>query len=246
MAGAGRRLTLWLAAAGAVAAALGLGLWLYERGLVRPAYPDPAKYPVRGIDVSHHQGAIGWRRVRQAGVDFAYLKASEGGDFRDGSFAVNAQAAARVGLPTGAYHFFTLCRPGDEQARNFLAATAVAHLRLRPAIDLEFAGNCAQRPSKAVFNHELAVFIRDVRKGSGREPILYVTPEFHTAYLAISPFQRRTLWIRDLFGRLDAPWHARVMLWQYAARARVDGIGGPVDMNAFVGDEAAFRATLGP
>lgn len=246
-AGAGRRtLTLWLAVALAVTAALAAGLWLYDRGMARPANPDPAKYPVRGIDVSHHNGAIGWRRVRQAGVDFAYLKASEGGDFRDASFAANAQGAARVALPAGAYHYFTLCRPGAEQARNFLAATALARLRLPPAIDLEFAGNCAERPSRAAFNHELAVFVLAVRKATGREPVLYVTPEFHAAYIEIGPFRRRPLWYRDLLGRLDAPWAGRVRYWQFAARARVDGIEGPVDLDAFVGDEAAFRAQLGP
>lgn len=249
MAGVGRRrLILWLAL-GAVllaAAAVPLGLWLYDRGMVRPANPDPREYPVRGIDVSHHQGAIGWRRAKQAGVDFAYLKASEGGDHRDRTFAVNAQAAAQLGLPTGAYHFFTLCRSGEEQARNFLAATATARLRLPPAVDLEFGGNCAGRPARATFNHELAVFIQAVRKQTGREPILYVTPEFHAAYLAHSPFQRRGMWVRDLIGGLSAPSHARVRFWQYGARGRVDGIEGPVDLNVFVGEAEAFDRLLAP
>ena len=53
MAGPRRRLILWLAAAVAVVAALGSGVWLYERGEVRAAYPDPARYPVRGIDDLH-------------------------------------------------------------------------------------------------------------------------------------------------------------------------------------------------
>ena len=239
MAGPGRRrLIPWLIAAAAVlaVAAVPAGLWLYERGLVRPAYPDPHEYPVRGIDVSHHQGAIGWRQVKASGVAFAYLKASEGGDHRDRTFTRNAQGAAQAGLPTGAYHFFTLCRDGAEQARNFLAATATARLRLPPAIDLEFGGNCAQRPARAAFNHELAVFIQAVRKQTGREPILYVTPDFHAAYVARSPFQRRGMWVRDLVGGLNAPHGARVRFWQYGARGRVAGIGGPVDLNVFVGD----------
>jgi lysozyme len=247
VAGAGRR-GLWLALAAVVlaAAAIAAGLWLYERGLVRPAYPDPREYPVRGIDVSHHQGAIGWRQVKGSGVTFAYLKASEGGDHRDRTFTANAQAAAQVGLPVGAYHYFTFCRGGVEQAQNFLAATATARLRLPAAIDLEFGGNCAERPGRAAFNHELAVFIQAVRKTTGREPILYVTPEFHTAYLRGGPFQRRGMWVRDLVGGLNAPAAARVRFWQYAARGRVAGIEGPVDLNVFVGDAAAFRGMLGP
>jgi len=247
MAGFGRRglilalLALPVLAGGAVA----LGLWLYEGGVVRPANPDPRDYPVRGIDVSHHQGAIGWRRVKASGVDFAYLKASEGGDHRDRTFSVNAQAAAQAGLPTGAYHFFTLCKPGEEQARNFLTATATARLRLAPAIDLEFGGNCAARPARRDFHRELARYIRVVRAVTGREPVLYVTEDFHAAYIAQSPFQRRSMWVRDLVGGLNKPAHARVIIWQYGARGRVPGIEGPVDLNAWVGDEAAFARTLG-
>ena len=249
MAGPGRRgLIPWLGlvAVLAVAAAIGLGLWLYDRGTVRPAEPDPGKYPVRGIDVSHHQGAIGWRQVKGAGVAFAYLKATEGADFRDAAFTANAQGAAQVGLPTGAYHYFTLCRGGAEQARNFLAATATARLRLPPAIDLEFGGNCAERPARTAFHHELAVFVQAVRRQTGREPILYVTSEFHSAYLANSPFQRRGMWVRDLVGRLNAPAHARVRFWQYGARGRVAGVAGPVDLDVFVGEAGAFERLLAP
>jgi lysozyme len=35
-----------------------------------------------------------------------------------------------------------------------------------------------------------------------------------------------------------APWR----LWQYHNRGRVDGIRGPVDLNVFDGDVAAFAA----
>eukprot|EP01030_Chromulinospumella_sphaerica_P019884 gene19884-19787_t len=84
--------------------------------------PDPGRYPVRGIDVSHHQGTIDWTAVAADDVAFAYLKASEGGDHRDRTFAANWQAARAAGLKVGAYHFFTFCRPGADQARNFLAA----------------------------------------------------------------------------------------------------------------------------
>jgi lysozyme len=229
-----------------VMAALGMGLWSYQQGQARPAHPSHREYPVRGVDVSHHNGVIRWQRVKQANIHFAYIKASEGGNLVDSSFAANARGAARAGIPAGAYHYFTLCRTGAEQARNFLAATAVAHLRLAPAIDLEFSGNCDERPSHKAFNRELAVFVRAVRKRTGREPILYVTPSFHAAYIEGGPFRRRALWYRDLRGKLSKPPFSRVAFWQFTARARVNGIQGPVDLNAFVGSQAAFRRTLGP
>ena len=55
----------------------------YQQGLVRFAYPDHDVFPVRGIDVSHYQGVIDWERVSREGLHFAYVKVSEGGDWRD-------------------------------------------------------------------------------------------------------------------------------------------------------------------
>ena len=83
--------------------------------------PDRDVYPIRGIDVSNHQGLIDWRRVAADDVAFAMIKATEGGDWIDKSFARNFAAAKEAGLAIGPYHFFTFCRPGADQARNFIA-----------------------------------------------------------------------------------------------------------------------------
>ena len=74
-------------------------------------------YPVTGVDVSHHQGRIDWPKVAGSGVRFAYVKATEGGDFIDESFGQNWEQAKAVG---GAYHFYRQCKGGREQAENFL------------------------------------------------------------------------------------------------------------------------------
>ena len=47
------------------------------------------KMPVQGIDVSNWQGDIDWDKVRAAGTQFAFIKATEGGDYLDPKFARN-------------------------------------------------------------------------------------------------------------------------------------------------------------
>jgi lysozyme len=111
-----------LAACAAISAAV-IALLLY-RGIVRFNYPDLRTYPIQGVDVSHHQGEIDWTQLQGPAVQFAYIKASEGATFRDAQFAANWQGAVTAGVTPGAYHFFTLCRSGAEQARNFFAALA--------------------------------------------------------------------------------------------------------------------------
>src|SRR5215212_8685170 len=78
--------------------------------------PSRWSYPVQGIDVSAHQRRIDWVRLSRQGVDFSYIKATEGCYFRDKRFIENWNGAARAGIRRGACHFFTLCKPGAEQA----------------------------------------------------------------------------------------------------------------------------------
>ena len=53
--------------------------------------------PIQGIDVSYWQGDIDWQKVRGAGISFAYIKATEGGDHLDPKFRQNWYASKRAG-----------------------------------------------------------------------------------------------------------------------------------------------------
>ena len=97
--------------------------------------PDRNLYPLRGIDVSHHQGSIEWPRVAADDVAFAIIKATEGGDHIDTKFDENLRNARAAGLAVGAYHFFTFCRPGADQARNFIATVPHDQPLLPPVVD---------------------------------------------------------------------------------------------------------------
>ena len=93
----------------------------FEAGTGADAVPNVGAYQVRGIDVSHYQGAIDWGAVRSGGVSFAYIKATEGADGVDDQFATNWQGAASAGVTRGAYHFYNFCKTGSEQADRFIA-----------------------------------------------------------------------------------------------------------------------------
>lgn len=216
---------LWIAAL--------LGLLIFG-ALVGPLlagrwHPSDANYPIQGIDVSHHQGPIDWRRLPGEGVDFAYIKATEGGDFRDSAFAANWAGARSAGVARGAYHFFTLCRPGADQAANFIATVPVDPQALPPAVDLEYLGNCSARLSRPRLHAELATFISRVEAHYGKPVLLYLTEEFDQAYEVSARFAR-PLWLRSLVFQPDfgaRPWR----LWQVSNFRRVRGIRGRVDWN---------------
>jgi len=201
------------------------GTWRYALDW----HPPERDYPAQGIDVSHHQGRIDWLAVKGEGVDFAYIKATEGGDHRDRRFAENWRGTAAAGIRRGAYHFFTLCRPGADQAANFIAAVPAEPGALPPAVDLEQLGNCARRLPLEAFHAELATFIRTVEAHYRKPVLLYLTADFDRAY-QVSARVRRPLWLRSIVfePRFGArPWH----MWQASSFRRIDGIRGSVDWN---------------
>ena len=200
-------------------------------------------FPVHGLDVSHHQGEIDWDAVASAGPAFVFMKATEGGDFRDTRFQENWQEATRVGIPRGAYHFFTLCRPGIDQARNFIDAVPSDPTALPPVVDLEFVGNCADRPDPADFLTELRTYLDAVERHYGRQAMIYTNAEFYRHYLE-GEVEDRLYWIVGLVlqpGFREAGW----TVWQYHHHARWPGIEGPVDLNVFNGGPDAFAAFSG-
>jgi lysozyme len=222
--GRGRR---WLVVAAAtlavlvVAAAVGRYVWLPT---YRPGIHSGERY---GIDVSNHQGGIDWNAVRRDGIRFAYIKATEGGDFTDAYFAANWAGAAAAGVDRGAYHYFTLCTPGATQAANFLRALPPdGHGELAPAVDLELAGNCRQRPDRAMVDRELTTFLSLVEAQTHMPTVLYVGEDFAERYPATS-LLHRPRWRLRFLRRPHGDWVA----WQVDGLAHVNGIHGKVDLD---------------
>lgn len=160
-------------------------------------------------------------------IEFAYIKATEGGDFVDDWFERNWEGAGAAGLDRGAYHFFTLCRSGNEQAANFLDVVPMDPDALPPVVDLELAGNCADRPDRTWVERELGAFLEAVESATGQTVVVYVGGDFEGEY--------------QLRDELDRPiWHRRVLIrpdvegwwiWQVHGYASIDGINGGADLN---------------
>lgn len=191
--------------------------------------PSDASYPRQGIDVSNHQGTIDWSKLPKQGVDFAYIKATEGGDFVDKSFAKNWAAAEAAGVDRGAYHFFTLCKSGREQAANFTRVVPRDANALPPVVDLEYLGNCSRRISVDALHKELNDFVAVVEAHSGKPIVLYLTQEFDEAYQVTKRVDRPT-WLRSIIFEprfTNRAWR----IWQVSNFRRLDGIEGRVDWN---------------
>ncbi|MCP3992413.1 MAG: lysozyme M1 (1,4-beta-N-acetylmuramidase) [Actinomycetia bacterium] len=204
----------------AVIGAVALG-WFVALPRYRPGLGDSEQY---GIDVSHHQGEIDWEAVAGDDIVFAYLKATEGGDWVDPRFVENWSAARGAGLEVGAYHFFRTCTDGALQAQNFLSTVPLSDSALPLAIDIEGDGICAETVSETKIHDELMEMV-DLVEAERGPVIFYVLDGF--SYLDDIVAQRQR-WQRSLFRRPgDNDWQ----VWQASNQASVDGIDGRVDLN---------------
>ncbi len=223
-------------------------LWLsytaYMQGYIRFNYPSEKKFPIRGIDISHHQGQIDWKLLQQEKIQFAYIKATEGGDHNDRLFEQNWKNAQKIGLVTGAYHFFTFCRSGEDQAKNFISTVDKKAVQLPPAIDLEFGGNCSSVPQRPVLLSQLRVFIDKVEKAYGKSPVIYVTNDTYARFISGENLQGLSIWIRNIYKQPELSDGRRWTFWQFAHQARLAGIKGIVDLNVFNGNEEQFNVFL--
>lgn len=190
--------------------------------------PTPAPEPRRGIDASHHQGAIDWPRVADAGISFAYLKATEGTTFTDPRFAEHRRAATRAGIDVTGYHYFQLCSDGAAQAQHFLAVLGQQRGDLPPALDLELAGSCADPPPAATLLAEVRAFLAVVDRRSGVPTLVYLYPDFEERYGFADELADHPQWVRRLGEREPRrPW----TVWQYDDAGTVPGVAGRVDLN---------------
>jgi lysozyme len=202
----------------------------------------PLWYNVIGVDVSNHQGDVDWPALAGSNVAFAYIKATEGGDFRDKRFQLNWEGAKRAGLARGAYHFFTQCRSGAEQAKNFIATVPREHGALSAVIDAEHMGPCRTGQQVNSVVGEITTLLDALEALYGRRPLIYTTSEFDAAYLQGQLVGER-FWLRSLFwppSFRTGQW----VIWQFHDAGTRAGINGPVDLNVFRGSGRQFEALV--
>ncbi|HVW58363.1 MAG TPA: GH25 family lysozyme [Rhizobiaceae bacterium] len=200
---------------------------------------SPRRMEVHGVDVSRWQGNIDWGQLRDQGANFAYIKATDGGDHVDPMFMRNWRGAEEAGLKRGAYHFFYWCRPASEQADWFIRNVPNDPDALPPVIDVEWnhMSSCKRHPSRDVVLEKMQVFMDRLERHYGKRPVIYTTPDFYYDNLR-GAFRGYGFWLRstaDIPARVypDRKW----LFWQYSGSGKSHGVEGPIDLNVFNGDE---------
>jgi len=225
---------LFAGAALVVVATLATVAVLVVTGVIWPGRLFAVGQHVRGVDVSSYQGEIDWPVLADQGIDFAWIKATEGSSSVDPRFAANWAGATATGLLVGAYHFLSFDSPGETQAANVIA-TVPRDGTLPIAVDVEFyADHFDSPPPREQVEAILTPLLDKLAAHYGTPPVLYATAEVYDRYLA-GAYPDHPIWIRSVWGPPSLPDGRAWTIWQYSPRDRLAGYQGEeyfIDMNA--------------
>jgi GH25 family lysozyme M1 (1,4-beta-N-acetylmuramidase) len=201
--------------------------------------PD-ATYPA-GIDVSHYQGSINWSSVKSAGIQFAYIKATEGTTYKDPNFNANYLNAYNARVIRGAYHFG---RPdlssGAAQATYFASsggAWSADNLTLPGMLDLE--GGCYGKSASAMQSWILD-FYTTYKAKTSRDVVIYTSASWWNSCTGGwgGMSTRSPLFVAHWTTAASPTIPSGFpfwTFWQYTDSGSVSGISGAVDRDRFSG-----------
>lgn len=216
---------------------------------------------VLGVDVSNHQGSIDWASVAATGVVFAVCKASESTTFRDAYVQSNLAGCRANRIIPGAYHFLRGGASGAAQCDAFLHAVG-SSTDLVYALDVEVGGAGGQvesflsRFTERLPGRQILLYsnrgLWSLSRGSAvitRYPVIgwhagYTDGRYTAATGSLAAQWGRTSLALRPFGGI-----AYFPMVQFTDHARVPGISGLVDGNAWLGsvrDLVALTGTATP
>ena len=190
-----------------------------------------------GIDVSKWNGDIDWDRVKNAGVEFAIIRAgyrgsTTGGLVEDSCFAANMRGAAASGMPVGVYFFTQAVNEVEavEEASAVLELIREYELEYPVFIDTEGAGGNGRADNLDPETRTLVceAFCRTIAN-AGYTAGVYASRNWYNNNLHTQKLENYCIWLAEY--RSAPLYQGYYHMWQYTSKGAVDGIAGNVDMN---------------
>ena len=187
---------------------------------------------IHGIDVSHYQGDVFWEHVgSNSGLQYVYIKATEGADNVDDRYDGNITDAHKHGLKVGSYHFFRVKSGLQAQLDNFKSQCRPGDQDLIPMVDVETTSGL----SSAEFCDSLLLFLQMMEQAYKQKPLLYTYTNFYNKHMK-GRFDDYPLMIAQYTDEEPVLADERdIMMWQYTAKGRIQGVNTLVDKSRFMG-----------
>lgn len=193
------------------------------------------------IDVSAHQGAIDWTKVKKSGIDGVIIRAGYGQTTVDKTFKDNIKGAIEAGLKVGVYWFsyaWTVAKAEEEASKCMQTIKAYKNKLALPVFfdweydSMDYAKKQGTKPDKKLITAMAKAFCNKLRK-NGYSAGVYYNEDYRKNFLDVSQFNGCALW----YARYNKTKPSGVDFWQYSSTGKVDGIKGNVDMDEMLTDK---------
>jgi len=190
-----------------------------------------------GIDVSKWQKEIDWDKVKNAGVDFAIIRAgyrgsSTGSLVEDPYFHANMKGASTSGIKTGVYFFTQATNEVEavEEASMVISMVKDYMLDYPIYIDTEGAGGNGRADGLDEETRTLVcdAFCRTI-ENAGYEAGVYASRNWYNNRLNVSELERYSIWLAEY--RSTPLYQGYYEIWQHSSKGKIEGIEGNVDLN---------------
>jgi lysozyme len=210
-----------------------------ENGIITYSHLDAAL----GVDVSEHQGDIDWTQVKDAGVEFAFLRigyrgSTEGQIYEDTKFQQNYDNATAAGLKVGVYFFSQAISEAEAEAEADFVLETLGDRKLDYPVVYDWEVPLASDELPAsdlrafdVTGEQVTDFTLafcDRIKENGRTPMVYFNKSMAYEMLDLTRLNQLDFWYAEYQKRPSLYYTFRI--WQYTDSGNIPGIGN-VDLN---------------
>ena len=189
-----------------------------------------------GIDVSEHNGALDWAKIKAAGVEFAFIRTGYGTSHVDNYFEKNIQGALAQNIPVGVYHFsYALDAAGAKKEAEFVLSLLKPYwgkILLPVFYDFEYdtvtyAKKQGVTLGKEAFNAHTVAFCETI-KAAGYTPGVYYNLDYFRRFVDKSRVGGYVQWFAQY---ASAPGISDYAIWQYSSSHTISGVSGKFDAN---------------
>ncbi len=203
-------------------------------------YIGDDRYSYRlGVDVSHHDGEIDFKAVKEAGIDFVILRigyrgyGSEGTLNEDRMFRTYIDGAHEAGLDVGCYIFSQAINTDEarEEAQLCLDILKDYKIELPVVYDPESILNANARTdyvSGEQFTENTITFCEMIKE-AGYQPMIYSNMMWEAFEFDLKKLSDYPIWYADYEPLPQTPYNFEY--WQYSNTGRVPGISEMVDLD---------------
>lgn len=192
----------------------------------------PVKSSYQGIDVSKYQKNINWTSVKNAGNEFAIIRAGYGkyASQKDPYFDQNMKNAQKAGIACGAYWFSYAESVADARQEAEVFAQVVQGYQFEYPLVFDIEAPVHAKMTMAQVSAITRAFC-ETMESKGYYVSVYSYASFLNTKLDASIFEDYDIWVAHFGVSSPSFSKAKYGMWQYSSAGSVSGISGNVDMD---------------